>query len=67
MPTLLTSALCLPRSAATRFLALRRRARERLGPKFDIRQFHEWLIGSGTMPLGVLEQSVNDEVRKALE
>jgi uncharacterized protein (DUF885 family) len=48
-------------------LALRRRARERLGPKFDIRQFHEWLIGSGSMPLGVLEQHIDDQVKKALE
>jgi uncharacterized protein (DUF885 family) len=48
-------------------LALRRRAQDRLGPKFDIRQFHEWLIGSGSMPLGVLERHIDDEVKKAME
>jgi uncharacterized protein (DUF885 family) len=47
-------------------LALRRRAKERLGPKFDIRQFHEWVIGSGSMPLGVLEQHIDDQVKKAM-
>ncbi len=52
---------------SNQMLALRRTAKERLGPKFDIRQFHEWLIGSGSMPLGVLELHVNDEVKKALE
>lgn len=49
---------------SNQMLALRRRAQERLGPKFDIRQFHEWLIGSGSMPLGVLEQHIDDEVKK---
>lgn len=49
---------------SNQMLALRRRAQERLGPKFDIRQFHEWLIGSGSMPLAVLEQHIDDEVKK---
>ena len=52
---------------SNQMLALRRGARERLGPKFDIRQFHEWLIGSGSMPLGVLEQHIDNEVKKTLE
>jgi uncharacterized protein (DUF885 family) len=52
---------------SNQMLALRQRAKERLGPKFDIRQFHEWLIGSGSMPLGVMEQHIDDEVKKALE
>jgi uncharacterized protein (DUF885 family) len=51
---------------SNQILALRRRAKERLGPKFDIRQFHEWVIGSGSMPLGVLEQHIDDEVKKAM-
>jgi uncharacterized protein (DUF885 family) len=41
-----------------RMIALRKRAQERLGAHFDIRQFHEWIIGSGSMPLSVLEQHV---------
>jgi uncharacterized protein (DUF885 family) len=50
---------------SNQMLALRQRARDRLGARFDIRQFHEWLIGSGAMPLGVLEQHINDEVKRA--
>jgi uncharacterized protein (DUF885 family) len=45
-------------------LALRQRAKDRLGPKFDIRQFHEWLLGSGSMPLGVLAQHVDREIAR---
>lgn len=38
-----------------RILALRRRAETALGPRFDIRAFHDALIGDGPMPLAVLE------------
>jgi uncharacterized protein (DUF885 family) len=37
---------------------LRRRAERELGPRFDIRRFHEAVIGSGSMPLTVLEQHI---------
>ena len=45
-------------------LELRQKAQQQLGPRFDIKQFHEWIIGSGSMPLAILEQHVNDEVRR---
>lgn len=51
---------------SNQMLALRRRAKERLGPRFDIREFHEWLLASGSMPLGVLEEHVNSQI-KAIE
>jgi len=34
--------------------SLRERTRRRLGPDFDIRRFHEAILGSGQMPLDVL-------------
>ena len=46
-----------------RMMALRKRAQERLGSRFDIRQFHEWIIGNGSMPLQVLEQVVEEKLR----
>ncbi len=36
-------------------------ARKRLGSKFDIRQFHSWLIGSGTMTLDTLADHLRYE------
>lgn len=37
---------------------LRRRAERELGPKLDLRRFHEAVIGSGSLPLSVLERHV---------
>ncbi len=42
-----------------KILELRERAKQQLGAKFDIRQFHDVVLGSGAMPLGVLEQQVD--------
>ena len=50
-----------------RMMALRKRAQDRLGARFDIRQFHDWVLGGGSLPLAVLEAHINDEVRKALQ
>lgn len=38
---------------------LRERAKQALGPKFDIRDFHEAVLANGMMPLEVLEQVVD--------
>lgn len=46
-----------------RMMALRKHAQERLGARFDIRQFHEWVIANGSMPLQVLEASVEEKLR----
>jgi uncharacterized protein (DUF885 family) len=42
-----------------RILELRARAQAQLGAAFDIRQFHEVVLGSGAMPLGILEKQVD--------
>jgi uncharacterized protein (DUF885 family) len=42
-----------------KILELRDRAKTALGPKFDIRAFHDEVIDSGALPLDVLEQRVD--------
>ncbi len=38
---------------------LRRKAEAALGPKFDVRAFHEQVLGSGALPLPVLEAKID--------
>jgi uncharacterized protein (DUF885 family) len=42
-----------------KIVELRRKAEQELGPKFDIRAFHDLLIGSGSLPLPILERRVD--------
>jgi uncharacterized protein (DUF885 family) len=39
-----------------KMLSLRERAEKQLGGKFDIRAFHDAMLGSGALPLDILEQ-----------
>lgn len=41
-----------------KILSLREDARQKLGPKFDIREYHDVVLRSGAMPLSVLEEQV---------
>jgi uncharacterized protein (DUF885 family) len=47
-----------------KILELRAKAREALGDKFDIRGFHDTVLGGGAVPLPVLERLVNNWVEK---
>ena len=43
-----------------KIVALRQKAEQALGPKFDIKGFHDLIVGSGSTPLTVLEARVDD-------
>ena len=45
-----------------RILELREQARKSLGEKFDIRRFHQAVLGSGALPMSLLEQRINQFV-----
>lgn len=46
-------------------LKLRAEAEAALGEKFDLREFHEVILGNGGMPLGILEENVRAWIAKA--
>jgi uncharacterized protein (DUF885 family) len=41
-------------------LRLREKAKQELGDKFDIRAFHDEVLGAGALPLDVLEKRIDD-------
>ncbi len=43
---------------------LRKKAEEALGPKFNIRDFHEVILEQGTVTLSILEKRVNNYIQK---
>lgn len=45
---------------------LRKRAKEKLGAKFDIREFHEVILEQGTVTLSILENRMNAYIDKKL-
>ena len=45
-----------------RIIELRALAEEKLGEKFDIREFHDTVLGDGAVPLDILEQHVKEYI-----
>ncbi|MDO9193279.1 MAG: DUF885 domain-containing protein, partial [Undibacterium sp.] len=49
-----------------KIIALREYATKKLGKKFDIRGFHDEVLGAGALPLDVLEQRIHTWVKTQL-
>jgi uncharacterized protein (DUF885 family) len=49
-----------------KILELRQKAMDQLGDEFDLKDFHEVMIGNGAMPLDVLERLVEDYIEAKL-
>ena len=49
-----------------RIRALRARAEQALGPKFDLRRFHDAVIGQGAVPLDALEAQIDTWIASEL-
>jgi uncharacterized protein (DUF885 family) len=58
---------CGHNTGGLKILAMRERARERLGDQFDIKEFHNVVLGHGIVPISVLESVVNDWIDGKLE
>lgn len=57
---------CSYKVGQLKLLELRERARKRLGDRFDIRAFHDVILGNGSLPLAVVEKVVDDWVAKQM-
>ena len=54
---------CAYKVGELEILALRQRAMDRLGPRFDLKRFHHVVLCNGAVPLTVLERLVEDWIR----
>jgi len=57
---------CAYKVGQLKILELRQRAKDRLGDKFDIREFHNVVLKVGTVPLTVLEEAIDNYIRAKL-
>ncbi len=56
---------CAYKVGMMKLLSLREEARQRLGDRFDIREFHSLLLKNGSLPLDIVERLVRDWIARA--
>lgn len=49
-----------------KIVELRERAKKELGDKFDIRHFHDEVLGAGSLPMNLLEERIEQWIRRTL-
>jgi uncharacterized protein (DUF885 family) len=49
---------------ALKIAELREKARQELGPKFDIRAYHDEVLGAGALPMNVLEERIHGWIQQ---
>jgi uncharacterized protein (DUF885 family) len=57
---------CAYKVGELEILALRQRAMDRLGSRFDLRKFHDVVLTNGSLPLGLLAQVVDEWIDSEL-
>ncbi len=57
---------CAYKVGQLEILALRQHAMDRLGSRFDIKKFHDVVLTNGALPLGLLEQVVDEWITTEL-
>jgi uncharacterized protein (DUF885 family) len=55
---------CAYKMGMLKIQELRARAEQALGEKFDQREFHETVLHNGALPLEILDEQVNDYIKK---
>jgi uncharacterized protein (DUF885 family) len=55
---------CAYKVGELKMLELRRQAEDALGNRFDLREFHNLILGGGAMPLSLLEGLVDGYIKK---
>lgn len=58
---------CAYKVGMMKILELREKAKQELGSRFDLREFHNAVLQNGAMPLDALEKTINEYIKVALE
>jgi uncharacterized protein (DUF885 family) len=58
---------CAYKVGMLKILELRERTKQKLGDKFDLREFHNAVLKNGAVPLDILEDIINDYISRTLE